>query len=157
MSQELPDSVKGGFRKRALPLPADYRPMYKIGLICLVLDLASTGGKSSLSRLHFFVWALKSAKNRKFIQDVIDLGGRDDIVTWGVEPALNKALLFGVSEGLFDTRGDKYLLSDKGTQFAKIIKKDSGLFVNEKLFLSKIGKRAVTEGFMDELTSKKLR
>jgi hypothetical protein len=148
------DLIKGGFRKRTLPLSADYRPMYKIGLITLILDIVSAGGKSSLNKLHFFVWTLKSSRNREFIQNVLDTNKTDDIVSWGVEPALNKALLFGVAEGLFRLQDDKYILTEKGKEFAERIKRERELFVQEKQFLAHLGKRIVTEKFINELTKK---
>ena len=90
-----------------MPLNADYRPMYKIGLIIIILQKVTIGNKSSLNKLHFFIWALKSTKNMEFIKSVIESGNTSEIITWGVEPALNKALNFGVYEELFVLKDDK--------------------------------------------------
>jgi len=135
-------------------MSVDYRPMYKIGLVTLILDMVSSGGKSSLNKLHFFVWSLKSAKNREYIKQIIDSNRTEDIVSWGVEPALNKALLLGVAEGLFQLQNGKYALTQRGKQFAGTIQQDKTLFAPEKQFLAAIGKRTVTEKFMSDLTQK---
>jgi hypothetical protein len=154
MPEKIPTVIKGGFRKRSLPMSVDYRPMYKIGLIALILDMAGSGGKSSLNKLHFFVWSLKSLKNREYIRQIIDSNRTEDIVSWGVEPALNKALLFGVAEGLLQLQTGRYALTEMGKQFARTIQQDKTLFVSEKQFLAAIGKRTVTEKFMNDLTQK---
>ncbi len=44
------------FTKRAIPIPPDYRPLYKIGHILIILAISSRAGKSSLMRLHFLCW-----------------------------------------------------------------------------------------------------
>jgi hypothetical protein len=154
MPQQSHDIIKGGFRKRKLPLSADYRPLYKIGIIVLILKMVSAGGKSSLNKLHFFIWALKSTRNMQFMRIILESNDSSSIVSWGVEPALNKALQFGIAEGLMSMHDDKYLLTEQGIAFAKKIEKDKDVLINEKEFLLFVGKRKVTEGFINDLTSK---
>ncbi|GAB3427945.1 hypothetical protein [Niabella aquatica] len=144
--------IKGGFRTRDLPLNADYRPMYKIGLIVLILDKVCRAGKSSLNKLHFFIWALKSQKNMAFIRMAFINNDLSKIVSWGVEPALNKALNYAVGEGLIQLHDDKYVLTEIGLALEKKIKMDKDLFVREKNFLNYIGKQKVTEEFINKLT-----
>lgn len=146
--------ILGGFRKRRMPLIPDYRPMYKIGLLVCVLKIVSGGGKSSLNKLHFFIWALKSKRNMDFITMLLETNDSSNLITWGVEPALNKALSLGVAEDLFVLKDDKYTLTSKGDDFYKEIKKDKELFADEKRFLEGIGKRMVTEDFIKTLTTK---
>lgn len=146
------DKIFGGFRKRHLPLNADYRPMYKIGLILCILEKVCIGNKSSLNKMHFFIWALKSDKNREFIQTFLDKGDSSGIITWGVEPALNKALGFCLAEELVILPDDKYILTPKGEQFVRSIEKDHELFKEELLFLNNVGKKKVTESFINQLT-----
>lgn len=146
--------IKGGFRDRKMPLSADYRPLYKIGLVILTLKIASTGSRSSLNKLHFMMYALKSSWNRSFIRSAIEADDISPIISWGVEPALNKALMFAVAEGFIEIDGDRYALTSVGDTFAKMMIKDNGLFTEEKDFLTFIGKRKVTEAFMLNLTNK---
>lgn len=148
------EKILGGFRKRNLPLNADYRPMYKIGLIVMILRIVSTGNKSSLSKLHFFIWALKSQRNMEFIQTILNSEDTSQIMSWGVEPALNKALLFGIAEELFILNEDKYALTKKGHDLGKKIEDDKELFIKEKSFLTSTGKKKVTEAFITQLTKK---
>ena len=137
-----------------MPLSVDYRPMYKLGLIAVILKKVCIGNKSSLNKLHFFVWALKSKKNMDFIKSVLDAGNENSILSWGVEPALNKALSLGVAEGLFLFEDTKYILTKAGEELTKKIEIDSDLLVEEKEFLNSIGKRKASEAFIHQLTLK---
>lgn len=149
MTQEV---IKGGFRWRNLPINADYRPMYKIGLIILILKLACRGGKSSLNKLHFLVWSLKSEKNMASIRLAFMAHNISTITSWGVEPALNKALHLAYAEELIGLTDDKYSLTPKGLVFSKELEKNADLFEREKPFLTYIGKQKVTEDFINKLT-----
>ena len=129
MTQEI---IKGGFRYRNLPINADYRPMYKVGLIVLILSLVCRGGKSSLSKIHLITWALKSDKNMAIIRLALMAHDNDRFLSWGVEPALNKALHFALAEELIILQKDKYSLTPKGVDFSKEIEKDKTLGGKEK-------------------------
>ena len=142
----------GGFRKRSLPLNADYRPLYKIGIIVLILKMVCNGNKSSLSKMHFFIWALKSKANIDLVKFVIDSEDTSSIVSWGVEPALNKALVFGIAEGIFDYNGDKYKLTEKGIELFNKINLEGDLFIEEKKFLAYTGKQKISETLINKLT-----
>lgn len=146
--------IRGGFRKRKMPLTADYRPLYKIGLILMILKIASNGKKASLNKLHFLIYALKSSNNRAFIRNAFETDNILEIVSWGVEPALNKALVFAEADKLIEMKDDRYSLTEKGEMFAKLIETDKELFREEKEFLLFIGKKKVTEGFITTLTNK---
>lgn len=74
------------------------------------------------------------------------------IISWAVEPALNKALHYAVAEGLITMYEDKYQLTDSGIEFAKVLRKEKDIFTREKLFLAYIGKQKVTEDFINKLT-----
>ena len=148
------DIVLGGFRQRNMPIPADYRPMYKIAIIICILQIASTGSKASLNKLHFLIWSLKSMKNMDYIRGIVDSSEISNIISWGVEPALNRALVIAVSEGLLITHDDKYMLTNRGKFFYKQLETDPEILIKEKEFLQYIGKRKVTESFIQALTLK---
>lgn len=145
--------IKGGFRRRESPLSSDYRPTYKIGIIILILSLACRGGKASLSKLHFLIWALKSEKNMAFIRRLFMSNDINKMLSWGVEPALNKALHIAHAEGLIDLVKDKYSLTKKGRDLYSYINKDDDLFSKEKRFLTYVGKQKVTEEYINYITN----
>ncbi len=148
------DTILGGFRKKRPPINADYRPMYKIGLIVSILDKVCIGNKSSLNKLHFFIWSLKSEKNREFIKAILESNDTAGLISWGVEPALNKALSFCIAEELITLPNDKYVLTLKGKELVKKIDEDEQLLTDEKVFLRRVGKNKVTENFINQLTIK---
>lgn len=130
------------FKRKPMPIYAGFRPLFKIVLILLILDLASRGKSSSLIRLHLFVWVLKDEQRQnmllKTVEDKIDIPS-----VWGVEPSVNFALQFAIAEGLVQKNGTSFKISPKGILFMK----DSNayeLFVDETVFLKKIGSK-ITE------------
>src|SRR5687768_14129599 len=99
------------FQPRPAPVLPEHRPLYKIAQVLLVLHLASRAGKSSLTRLHLFNWAMKSA----------DRGGRLShaartkelsVTAWGFDPALAIALRYASAEGLIVTSASGYELTE---------------------------------------------
>lgn len=72
----------------------------------------------------------------------------------GVEPALNKALAFGVADGVFSLKDEMYSLQPAGLSLYTSIATDPTLFDIERKFLNEIGKSKVTEGFLNNLIAK---
>src|SRR5688500_6083577 len=91
---------KLSFTKRPIPIPAEYRPMYKIALIVLTLKLCCRGESSGLLKLHLFAWALASEKNMNELRDHITSNFKTDFAVWGIEPALNRALQLVLAENI---------------------------------------------------------
>lgn len=79
------------------------------------------------------------------------------VIAWGVEPALNKALAYGIGEGLFTLHNDKYALTEKGHEFSKNINSANDLFQEEKIFLEYLGKKKINEEFITDLTKRLLK
>ena len=148
--------IRAGFRKRKLPLIADFRPLYRISLIALVLNIVSRNNQASLNKLHFFSWALKSQKNMDYVNDLVNDKNKDTLVSWGIEPALNIALRIATAEELVELAKGKYRLTTYGEKFAKNILADDDLFQVEKQFLLSIGKKNGTEQIISKLTQKLL-
>lgn len=144
------------FTSRTIPIPADYRPLYKIGHILLILHLSSRGSKSSLMKLHFLSWAIKSKKNTEVVREWIKKNFQNDFHIWGIEPTVNRALLFASADNFLKDDGGSFVLTDRGTNFVKSIIKDNELFIEEKKFLSEIGKGVITEIKISELSKQLL-
>lgn len=146
---------KLSFSKKPIPLPAEYRPMYKIAIIVLILKYCCRGESSSLLKLHLFSWALTSEKNMTELRDYITTNFTSDFSVWGIEPALNRALQLAVAENICELiQGKNYKLSVKGNRFFQMIEEDTGLFGIEKSFLSFIGKNKLTDNRINAMTQK---
>lgn len=146
---------KLSFTQRPIPLPVEYRPMYKIALIVLVLKLCCRGETSNLIKLHLFSWAFTSKKNMKELQDYVASNFKTDFSVWGIEPALNRALQLAVAENICEIlHGKNYKLTEKGNKFFEMIEQDSQLFDVEKSFLAFIGKNQITDNRINLMTDK---
>lgn len=129
---------------------ADHRPLYKICQILLILHLSSWGGKSKLTRLHLFNWALKTTER----SETLKKAAKEKILrltAWGFDPALAIALRYAVAEKLIREVSTGYELTDRGAILADEIAKAEDVLVAEKAILRFVGK-SITERMVDEVT-----
>lgn len=141
------------FSKKPISIPVDYRPIYKIAQIVMILSINCIGNKSSLLKLHLLSWALKDDKNKDEVLELIKSNYDKDIAVWGIEPALNRALLFCISENICIIENGKYLLTEKGTGFFKLIV-NAEVFIEEFEFLNFVGKRKITDNRIESISNK---
>lgn len=139
------------FERKAMPVIPEHRPMYKICQVLLILDISSSGGKSSLIRLHLFNWALKDDKRVKMLinsaeNKMISFG------VWGMDPVLNMALNFATAENLVAKITTGYQITSRGKQFLLTAKVPT-LFDEEVAVLNVIKKR-ITENMVKEVARK---
>lgn len=104
------------YRKKSAVIP-ELRPMYKIGKLLLILKLCCIGGKASLLKLHLFNWAMLDSQRLQALQ--LSAEKKEMLVgVWGIDPSLNMALSFAISEGLLDrTLNGAYQLTAKSESF----------------------------------------
>jgi len=146
---------KLSFTKKPIPLPAEYRPMYKIALIVMILKYSCRAETSNLLKLHLLSWALASQKNMTELRDYVTSNFKSYFSVWGIEPALNRALQLAVAENICDiVNGKNYKLTEKGNKFFEMIKADIELFDIEKSFLTLIGKNTITDSRITSMTQK---
>lgn len=139
------------FHRRPMPLIADYRPLYKIFQILAILHYTSRGGRSSLIRLHLINWVLKSEDRKKKLLALND-DSNIPFRVWGIDPALNIALQYGVAQGLIEQQSDAYSINENGKGIL-LKAKDENIQFEEVEYLSKLGKR-VTEKLVSRVVEK---
>lgn len=145
---------KLSFTQRPIPVPADYRPMFKIAILVLTLKLCCRAATSNLLKLHLFSWALSSDKNQNTLRRFIESNFESNFSVWGIEPALNRALQFAVAEDICQIiDGRKYKLTEKGLRFYEMINADRELFMPEKKFLNYVGKSKITDTRINEMSN----
>jgi hypothetical protein len=135
------------FQQRPTPVLPEHRPLYKIAQILLILDLASRGARSSLSRLHLFNWALKTPERGEKLYQAVSTK-RLNVTAWGFDPALAIALRYACAEGLVITSSGGYELTETGQMFANSIGTEPLTLTVEKELLKRIGK-GVTETMVE--------
>ena len=106
--------LKFSFSKKPIPIPAEYRPVYKMAQLIFILKISCSGNKASLLKLHLLSWSIKNEKNREELTSLIHNNYNGNLKTWGVDPAVNRALIFCVAEKLCSVEKGKYLLTPKG-------------------------------------------
>ncbi|WP_280159450.1 hypothetical protein P5491_012830 [Priestia megaterium] len=144
---------KISFQKRPIPLSADYRPLYKIIQLLLVLNVCSHQETASLLKLHLFSWMMSTKEGMDKITQLIVDNRLEKIPLWRLEPSLNRALNFAVGENLLMQKNGKYKLSEKGKILVQDVLKDKELMKIEKTFLTTVGKK-ITEKKVKELSEK---
>jgi len=137
------------FTRRDMPLSSEYRPMFKIVQILLILYLSSRGYKSSLLRLHLINWAIKDSSKKSLL---LESSNRNSIIfdVWGLDPAINFALQYALEENLITLNGTSYALADKGLVFIKKYEEED--IENEDYnFLKELGNK-ITEKMVLEIS-----
>ncbi|EGR0413402.1 hypothetical protein QTU67_002194 [Vibrio cholerae] len=134
-------------RKKSAVIP-ELRPMYKIGKILLILKLCCVGGKSSLLKLHLFNWAMMDKKRMKALQ--LSAEKNEMLIgVWGIDPSLNMALNYAVSEGLIArTSNGSYQLTEKSEKFiagSKLLELFDSDTAELKLIAKKITEAMITQ------------
>ncbi|WP_288369555.1 hypothetical protein [uncultured Algoriphagus sp.] len=141
------------FTERELPMYVNYRPMYKVSQILMILYYNGYAGKASLLKLHLFSWGLKSYDNLNTLKDFVTSNYQNKLHFFGIESTLNRALNLAYAEKLVDFDRGNYSLLEKGRKFAQAIDTDETLFSNEKQVLKLIGKK-IPEKIINELVNK---
>lgn len=135
------------FQTRPAPVLPEHRPLYKIAQVLLVLHLSSRAGKSSLTRLHLFNWALKVPDRGERLSQAARTKSLN-VTAWGFDPALAIALRYACAEGLITASGSGYELTDLGRILADSIVNEPDTLTEEKEFLRAIGK-GISEAMVD--------
>ena len=128
------------FHRKPMPIYAEHRPLYKVAQILLVLEYASRGGKSSFLKLQLFNWALKE---RSRMDSLVKAAEKEklEINVWGIDPTLNGAIQFAISEGLIKQEATNILITEKGNKYVESIVNEQDVLNTEIEFYSKVKKK----------------
>ncbi len=126
-----------------MPIPAEYRPLYKLAQIVLILEFCCQGRKCSLLKMHLLSDVLKTDERMNWLLEAVGPDLPAKIGRWNLEPTMNKALQIAVAEQLcqFSISTQKYSLEAKGRDFLISIMSDPDAFDKEKRFLHALGKK----------------
>lgn len=144
------------FKKKPIPLPAEYRPIYQIALIVLILKYCCRANTSSLLKLHLFSWCLYSEKNMTSMEEFMKNKSRTIAPHWSIDPVLNRALILAIADGICEkTPNNKYKLTPKGIEFVTKLETDACLLASEKSFLKNM-RNKISDSDVERLTIKEL-
>jgi hypothetical protein len=142
------------FKIEPMAIPAELRPMHKIGLILLFLKLNSRASTSSILKIQFLNWVLKTRPLKA--QLINETDGKESTYLLKVvhhDPAVNRAVQYAIAENLISLeKTGKIKLTDSGLNIADKIITNKDLFLKEKDYLKKLGKRVSEVKIKDVLS-----
>lgn len=142
------------FRSRPEAIPGDLRPIWRICTILLILNLASRGGKASLSKVHVLNWAIRSKENQITLRRIMNGEMSPDRISVRVEPSLDRAIALASGENLIEFVGGKNVrLTWQGESAVRKLLDLEDILLDEKSFLLEIGKNKLTEIVVNDLFS----
>lgn len=131
------------FQERAIPIPPDMRPDYRMAMIVLMLHFCGGYKKQApLAKLHALNWSMRTSASRRAFLDRLDgkLHMRD--VPLKFDPAFNRAIDLAREEKLISrTQSQSLAISSKGQAWANELLADSSCLSDERSFLQLVGRR----------------
>ncbi|MCX7749339.1 MAG: hypothetical protein N2645_20970 [Clostridia bacterium] len=124
---------------RPIPVPYNYRIMYKIAQLVLIMGICCRNKGCSLEKLHMISVALTTNNEIKKFLSFIN-GTSKEYTLIRFDPSVNRALNFSLAEKIIYRQNNGLLrLTEKGKSFFAEILKDEELLWLEKDNLKKIG------------------
>jgi hypothetical protein len=128
------------FERQPAPVPAALRPEWRIASLLLTLHQC-WGNRATRRQLHVLNWGIRTPAARQAFLHVMSGNLRPDEAIVRFDPVVDRALQFATGESLVTISGDLVFLTDKGEQFVKRLLKEKDCMVEEKSFVSAIGKK----------------
>jgi hypothetical protein len=126
------------FTRRPVSIAADLRPLWRISIICLILQHCRMTA-ATLVQLHVLNWALRDQTTRAAFLDALR-GGLTDAPIVRIDPSLNRAVDLAIGEGLVNRSSQgRLVLGQRGATLAQRVLSDDAIFVDEKAFFEEVG------------------
>jgi hypothetical protein len=138
------------FKRRPIAQTIDYRPIWKIGQLLLIIRDGSSTAGCSLLKLHLFSWVFQSHKNKTKLVKWIISDFESEMSVWTLSPHVNTAIAFAIGEKLLKEEKGKYTLTIKGSKYLSNIDSIEEAYLNEKKILNRHGK-IVSDSKIDKL------
>lgn len=136
------------FNKKRVPISPEFRPLFRISQVVLILYMSSTKQSASLLKLQLFNWVLQ---NEKRYDRLINLKSTNHFPIIRFDPFLNRALGYAAAMDLisFNNANKKFFLKEKGEKLAlEII--DEDVFEKEKTLFNKI-KKGISDTYINSI------
>lgn len=148
------EETKIKFKNRPVAVPYNYRIIYKICQVVLILGTVCKRGGCSNIKLHIVSNALTSHSMLKELEKLLD----DKIEMVPIvrfEPAVNRAVNFAIAEELVEIQSSnsKIKLTNRGKKLYDEIMKDNDMMILEKQELNVI-KDKLKDSLIDRIVEK---
>lgn len=139
-------------RRIGTPIEPEMRPLWKIGLISLILHHVSRSSKASSTKILALCSVLCSKKKAPLFEQIMNGDMPVESLSVRFDPSVNRAIDLGIGEGIFAIDDSKKIfLTDKGKNFVKKIDQESSVFELEKKFLSQFSKNDISETLIEKI------
>lgn len=126
-------------KKRPIAIPFNYRPLYKVTEILLILLKCCESRKGcSIEKLHIISNVIKNSDELNELEEFI-LGNNNVLLIIRYDPVINRAIKYAVAENLIKIQKNQLMkLTNEGKKVAEEVNSDNDVFVREKEILDKI-------------------
>ncbi|MFG6318578.1 MAG: hypothetical protein K1W33_01755 [Clostridia bacterium] len=153
INELLNENTKIKFINRPIAVPYNYRVIYKISQIVLILGNVCKRGGCSNVKLHMISNALSSHSVLVELEKVLE-NTTEVLPIVRFEPALTRALSFAIAEELVEVQANsKFKLTVKGKDLYEQIIQDEELMILEKIDLKNI-KDKINDDVIDRIVKK---
>ncbi len=144
MNEALIEKIAESAELAVLPqaIPPEYRPLWRIAQIVLILDYCGRKGRCSRLQLCAISWGLHNSKTR---DDLIALAEERYLAMndypLRFDPALVIAVNIAAAMQLIQKSGEEYFeLTERGRSFSQRLRADTAIFSVDKITLARVGK-----------------
>ena len=140
------------FSTRPNPIPGDLRPLWRIALL-LAAFRACRGESATPQQLHALDWGARNESAGEALLAFLDgtSGGHLYQPIVRIDPAVTRAINFGIASGLMERDGAIRLhATTPGKQFLQEIEDSGDILVRERNFLSSLPKK-LSQAHIDRL------
>lgn len=149
-------------RPRKRSIPGQLRTVRRLALLAVTLN-ACRQSQATLPQLHVLNWAVRTKESRKLFLEFLRGFVAPDVAVVRFDPSLPRTIEYAVSEGIVSD-GDidilpgmeqsqsanyRITLTEKGRDIVGLVE-DEGALVDERIFLSEIGKK-ITQTLIQSL------
>jgi len=148
--------VRFDFIERPDTTPADFRPLWRMALLVLILDKC-WGQRASIGQVHVLNWAIRTKQSRDAFLSFQKGSVSYERAIVRFEPSLNRAIDFAFGEGLIRKRANDVIeMTIKGRAWADKILNSPELLSEERGFLTGI-KGKITQQTADAVLNWELK
>ncbi len=139
LEQFFNDKIKIKFQNRPIAVPYDYRIIYKVSQIVLIIGTVCKRGGCSSIKLHILSNALTSSSMLDELEKLFD-NKIEIIPIVRFEQAVTRAVNFAIADKLIEIQSSnlKLKLTAKGRQLYEEIMNDDSIMVLEKEELNRV-------------------
>lgn len=148
------EETKITFKNRPVAVPYNYRIIYKISQIILIIGTTCKRGGCSNIKLHIISNALSSNNMLKELVKLLD-NKTEILPIVRFEPAVTRAVNFAIADGLIEIQNSnsKLKLTQKGKDLYEEISKEDNLMIIEKYELNNI-KDKLSDNIIERIVEK---